>query len=423
MTGKIQKKETVFLLAFSLGSFALSYGTAIVFARALGANGYDDYAVAISSAVILSTLAEMGTGKYALRIIPAYSERRDWSAAHGYIRFSAGLILVTSSLLAIAGTAWEYFKDGQFGNYALGFVLLFLPIMAWVGAGSELLTANRAAIQSAFITRLLVPGATLIFAIIWVASPWDLTASQGVLCYGTGWMAGLIAVFVFLKQTTREEIYIAPTEHRTREWLVSIWPFLYFALLISVLAKIGVIILEFVAPQEATVAVYSAAAETGTFIYIVAKSTDKLYLPTVSTMLEQKDQSGLTQGRWDRWAWLGSLCATFLLVIVIFGKQILGLFGPEFVDGYAALCITAFATVVWTMSSLAPSYLKYVQRQQFVVVATTLTVLAHIVLCIPLGFWYGATGAAISYAIPVITMYLTMAIMATWELRKMNEPS
>jgi len=38
---------------------------------------------------------------------------------------------------------------------------------------------------------------------------------------------------------------------------------LYFALLISVLAKVGVIILGFVTTEEATVAVYSAAAETG----------------------------------------------------------------------------------------------------------------------------------------------------------------
>ena len=80
---RIQRKQTVSLLLFSLGSFGLSYATAIVFARALGADGYDDYAVAVSSAVILATLAEMGTGKYALRIMPAYAERGEWSAAKG----------------------------------------------------------------------------------------------------------------------------------------------------------------------------------------------------------------------------------------------------------------------------------------------------------------------------------------------------
>jgi len=418
---EIQRKQTVSLLLFSVGSFGLSYATAIVFARALGADGYDNYAVAISSAVILATLAEMGTGKYALRIMPAYAERGEWSAANGYLRFSAVLILVVSVALGVVGALREYLEDGEFGNYALGIVLLFLPVMAWVGAGSEFVTANRAAIRSAFVTRLLVPGSTLVLALAWTASSLELTPPRGVLCYGAGWLLGLAAVSHFLRRTTRVEVRAANPESRTSEWLASIWPFLYFALLISVLAKVGVIILELVATEEATVAVYSAAAETGTFIYIVAKSTDKLYLPTVSTMLEREDRVGMIMGRRGRWVWLGSICIGFLLVVFLFGKRILALFGAEFVSGYAAMCIVAVATAVWTMASLAPAYLKYVKRQRFVIVGTTLTVLAHVGLCFPLGYRYGATGAALSYAIPVIVLYLTMAAVATKELRRLDD--
>ena len=138
-------------------------------------------------------------------------------------------------------------------------------------------------------------------------------------------------------------------------------------------------------------------------------------------MLEREDRGGLLVGRRGRWAWLGSICVGFLLVVFLFGKKILGLFGPEFVSGYAALCIVAVATAVWTMASLAPAYLKYVKRQRFVIVATTLTVLVHVGLCFPLGYRYGATGAALSYAIPVIALYLTMAAVVTRELRRMQD--
>ena len=41
----VSNKNAGSLVLFSMGSFALSYATAIVFARALGADGYDDYAV------------------------------------------------------------------------------------------------------------------------------------------------------------------------------------------------------------------------------------------------------------------------------------------------------------------------------------------------------------------------------------------
>ena len=45
------------------------------------------------------------------------------------------------------------------------------------------------------------------------------------------------------------------------------------------------------------------------------------------------------------------------------------------------------------------------------ILSTTLAVFLHIGLCFPLGYYYGATGAAISFAVPVTVLYLTMAVM------------
>ena len=414
----VSNKNAGSLVLFSMGCFALSYATAIVFARALGADGYDDYAVAVSSVTILATLAEMGTGKYAMRVMPAYTLSRRWSLASGYLRFSVLLILLSSLVLTFVTATPEFFENGVFGDYALGIVVLFLPVMAWVGAGSEFVMANQAPIRSAFVTRLLVPGATLALGVAWVRSSFEFTAPRGVLCYGLGWVAGLVAVAVFLSQTTRSEIGGARPEYRSREWMTNSLPFLFFALLVTVLAKVGVIVLEIVHPQEATVAVYAAAAETAAFIYLVAKSTDKMFLPDLSVRIEQRDGAAIRAGRIRRWIWLGPLCVLYLVAVVFFGKQILGLFGEEFVAGYPALCIMAVATSVWTMASLAPSYLKYLGMNRFVIVATTATVVAHIGLCFPLGRFFGATGAALSYAIPVTLLYITLALVASRQIRK-----
>ncbi len=415
-----QGKQTAVLLLFSLAFFALSYATAILIARRLGADGYDDYAVAISSATILATLAEMGTGKFAMRIMPVLVEKEQWSLAKGYKRFSAAWILVVSLVLALVVTVSEGFADGKFGNYALGLVILFLPAMAWVGAGTELVMANQAAIRAALITRVLVPGSTLALAAAWILSPYALTAPRAVLCYGAGWVAGLLAVLLILPQTTPREVRTASAEYQPRAWFTGALPFLFFALLATILAKVGVIVLEMVYPEEAMVAVYAVAADTGTFIYIVAKSTDKLFLPGISLMIERRDSAGLRRARVRRWTWLGAFCGGFLLVVFLFGKNILSLFGEEFVEGYTALCIIAIATSVWTLTSIAPSYLKYVQRSPLVVVATGLAVAAHVGLCFPLGYRFGATGAALSYAIPVVVLYTTLSIVANRHLRQLN---
>jgi len=418
---ELQGKKTFTLLLFSLVSFALSFATAIFFARALGADGYDDYAVAISTSAILTTLAEMGTGKFAMRIIPVFVVNKQWSQAKGYGRFAAGLILATSVGIALIVAASEFYVDGKFGNYALGVVILFLPAMAWLGAGAEFLTANQAAVRAAFIMRLLLPASTLAFAVAWNVLPFELTAPRGVLCYGSGSVVGLAAVWLLLRQATPRETFAANAEYQPKDWFTGALPFLAFALLLTVLAKVGVIVLEIVYPQESMVAVYSAAVDTGTFIYFVAKSTDKLFLPEISLMIERKDAAELRRMRRWRWAWMGAVCGTFLSIVVMFGRRILSLFGEEFIKGYPALCIIAFATSVWTMASISPTYLKYVNKNKFVVIATGLTVAAHIALCFPLGRYFGATGAALSYAIPVMTLYVTLSFVANRHLRHLNE--
>lgn len=414
----ISKKNAISLVFFSLGSSFLSYATIIIFARAMSINEYDDYAVAISTIAIMATLAEMSTGKYALRIMPSYRENRKWALAKGYLRYSIILIFLVSTILMFITLYFDYKDDGIFGANTLGIAILFLPVIAWVGAGSEFITANLAVIRSAFVTRLLVPGLTFMLGIFWVLSPYEFTASQGVLFYGIGWLVGLFVVVLFLRQTTQPEIRKAPAEYRSREWITKSLPFIFFALLITVLAKVGVIVLQIVHPQEAMVAVYAVAMETGALIYLIAKSTDKMFLPDVSLMIERQDFAGLRSGRNRRWRYLGSVCAVYLLIIFFFGREILLIFGPEFESGYPALCIIAVATSVWTMASLSPSYLKYIGKARFVIVATAIAVISHIGLCFPLGYYLGATGAALSYAIPVILLYSIMAILTGHHLRK-----
>lgn len=411
-------RQSTALLILSLVSAGLTYVTAIVLARALGADAYGDYVVAISSVLLLATLAELGTGKFAMRIVPVYVRNEQWSLAKGYNRFSLVVILTVSLILAVVAITGETAEDGRFGDYALGFAFLFLPIVACVGAGAEFVVANLAPVRSALIARLLVPGVTLLVAAAWISSALELSAPRATLCFGAGWTAGLIAILFVLRRTTPREVMDAGAEYQSRDWLSNSIPFLVVALLVTAISRIGVIILEVVHPDESMVAVYSAAFDTGTFIYIVAKSTDKQFLPRISLMIEARDSTSLLRVRSRRWVWMGILCGAFLLVVFPFGRLILSLFGPEFVKGFPALCILAVTTVIWAMFSLGPTYLIFIQRKKTVIAGTGIALAVHIGLCFPLGARFGATGAALSYAVAVIGLYVTLFFVANHQLRQ-----
>lgn len=406
------------LLFLTASNFGIAYLTGILVARALGVEDFDEYAVAVAAVTMLSTLAEFGTGKYAMRVLPAYVETEDWGHAHGYRRFAHGTILLLSLLLAAVFVLPDLATGGFRSLSASSVAVLFLPAMALVGYGAEVVQANQATVRAAVVSRFVVPGVTLIALVVWDTAGGELSATRAIMLFGAGWVAGLLVVQVFLRRTTPGEVASAQPVMQTKEWIGQVLPFLAFALLVVALAKAGIVVLKMVAEDE-EVSVFSAALETGSFLYLIAKSTDKMFLPQLSVLLERGDIQAVERERRRRLRWVGAVSVIFLGAVVFFGREILGLFGPGFEEGHTALVVISAATAVWTLFSLAPSYLKYVDRKRFVVVSTGVAVIANLVLTWVLGARYGSVGAAFAYGVPIVALYGIFTLTANRHLRQL----
>ncbi|HSB59306.1 MAG TPA: hypothetical protein VLD66_06850 [Methyloceanibacter sp.] len=89
------------LCGFSVANYALLYVTSILLARTLSVPDFDDYNVAVSSVLVLTSLATLGLEKYALRCLPAWQNHQDWARSRGFLLFARKLILFTSVVLVI----------------------------------------------------------------------------------------------------------------------------------------------------------------------------------------------------------------------------------------------------------------------------------------------------------------------------------
>jgi len=159
--GESMLPKVPLLLFLTASNFGIAYLTGILVARALGVQDFDEYAVAVAAVTMLSTLAEFGTGKYAMRVLPAYVEAEDWGHAHGYRRFAHGTILLLSLLLAAVFVLPDLETGGFRSLSASSVAVLFLPAMALVGYGAEVVQANHATVRAAVVSRFVVPGVTL----------------------------------------------------------------------------------------------------------------------------------------------------------------------------------------------------------------------------------------------------------------------
>ena len=222
--------------------------------------------------------------------------------------------------------------------------------------------ANRAPVSGSLITKLICPLATLGFVAVVFGMMGQVDATAAILCFGIAGLIGLLLSVVLFFRTTPNEIWSAKVETRTGEWFRGCAWFFVLAFVMSWLFEISIIVLELANVAEIEIARYGAAAKTGCFILLVAKSTNKLYQPEVSIFISTNDWSRAVQMRRARLILIGSACVAFSAAMIIFGKPILGLFGPEYVPAHRCLIFVSIGASVLTLFSMAPEFLKFLNK-------------------------------------------------------------
>ena len=204
----------------------------------------------------------------------------------------------------------------------------------------------------------------------------------------------------------------ATAEYDYGTWLPQCAYFAVIAFLASWVLRINILILELLPIEELEVSILAAAMHTGTLVVLMSKSTDKLFMPELSIIMEKNDWDYGSRLRRTRLILMGSLCTLFLAVIVIFGDNILAMYGPEFVAGYPALCLIAIGASVTTLFSMSPVYLRFLGRNRLVLRITVVGAAMMAILTGALGYLFGATGAGMAFCIVTTLMALMFVGLA-----------
>jgi O-antigen/teichoic acid export membrane protein len=304
------------LCVLALVNYLLFYVINITLARNLSVRDFDDFSVALSAITILSTVATLGLDKYALRCIPVYRERGDWTRSLGFWTFSLRTIVLFSLLLAFIGLMLGI-ASGANSPIALVILVLFLPAIAPALFLVEVVTANGRQIEAVMIYRLLLPTSFLFFVYLIFLFDLPMTA-VGVACgYGLAWLWTLSAIHQLARLTMPEDTWRARPDFLRAKWVRRAVPLLLNSWMLSVMAGSGVIVLELLYPSDAIVGTYAVAAQTGTFIVLLANTANRFYLPLTSMFMERADGLSLRRLMRHRLMVVGGLAIAFLTVVVV----------------------------------------------------------------------------------------------------------
>ena len=418
---EVQSGTALLLVVLSVIGVGVGYAASIAAARVLGAAAYENYAVSIASLSLLAAVAEAGVGKYALKVMPGYAASRDWALAAGYWRFSLWACLSLSMCIAVSVATWEWMKIDSAWEHPLGIAALFLPAAALAGVGVDFVMASRAAVTGTLVARLVVPGTTLLLLV--AAGNWFVTVEAGMamMCFGTSSVIGACLCTIIFRQISPRQVFETPPQYHRTEWLRECGYFMGISFLMSWILRVSLVILELLPIPETEVGLFAAALETGCLILLLSKSTDKLFQPEMSVIVQKHDKEAGIKLRNKRYVIIGSGCAVFMLIMILWGRDILGLYGAEFSAGYPSLCFVSAGTCTWTMFSLAPVYLRFVGRSVIVISLTVAGAVMMAVLTTVLGLQYGATGAGIAFCAVLCTVSGSFLLVATREFFKRED--
>ena len=408
----------VLLLVNVIGIF-IGYSISILLARFLTHDGFEQYVGAIATLGVLASLAEGGFGKYGLKVVPRYVANLDRSLLAGYLRFAfIGCVLTSLSLGLVAASIETSMRAGPAEKVIL-LAIVFLPAMAGVGVAIDLLLAFRMARTATLIARILVPLTTLVLVGLTILLG-EISPFLAVLCFAIGSSVGLVISLGVCWYTSRSLIAGATAKLELPQWIRGGLSFFAFGFLTSWIFRATLVLTHHLPHSGDELAMLAPAFETGCLILLLSKSTDKYFQPTMSVILESCDwEYGVTVRR-KRYILVGCMVIVFLAVIFLFGSRILGLYGEDFESAYPSLCLVASGASVWTLFSLAPTFLMFAGERKKLLLSFGSHAILMAVLTTILLQRFGATGAAAAFAISITSLAMTNLIFANHQFGKLK---
>ena len=393
---------TAFLLRVAGAGIALISQACL--ARWMGAHEFGIYAYVWTWVILLGSLIDFGFATTAQRFIPEYLGHKEFDLLRGFLIGSRWLVMAIATALAILAAAVIRMTESWVDYFVV--LPLYLGCLTLPFYGLTMVQDGIArsfnwtvlALMPLYIIRPLAIIAVM--AGVYIAG-FSTNAETAIIASVIAtWATALFQLYV-LNRKLRGAVPVGVKSFATRSWLVTSLPVFMVGSFYFMLTYVDVLILEgFRPPQE--VAIYYAATKTLALVAFIYFSVWAVAARKFSEYHVAGDREKLAAflASSIRWTFWPSLAAT--AVMLVLGKPVLWLFGPEFVEGYALLPLLSIGLIARASVGPAERLLNMLGEQKVCAYVYAGAFALNFAACFALVPVYGMTGAAISTSLSLI---------------------
>ena len=410
------------LLVFSALGNGMNFLFMMFLARQLGMQDFGLYALGLTIFNTVLLLVTTGIDTGAVKFTAEYQAVGDHSMARRMVSAISlvGGVIGVVACAGLAGASWllanEVYHKPGLTLALLGFAAA-IPCALMTALLLSTLQACHTVRYTVLIKYIWEPVGKWSLAAIALVAGWGLAGVVGALVV-TMIVSAALTVLALLRVANVSCKDLRAVQQQDVAVLGSYCLPLLLANLFGVLGpRTDVMVLGYWLPSEA-VGVYLAAFQTAAMLALVLGAFDLVFAPMMSRAWAVKDERTVREcyEAVHRIAVMVSI--PLFTLLVVFGGEVLALFGPGFSAGVTALSVLAFGYLFNSASGCANTVLLMTGRSRLVLVNTIFygtVLMAATCLLIPV---WGLLGAALSASLCSIGLNV-LRVWQVWRLHRM----
>lgn len=405
--------------ALKIAATGLAFITSIILARTLGAEGYGTYTYALALVGLLGVPATLGLPQLVLRNVAAYQTRSEWGLMRGLLRRANQAVLLTSFGIGVIALLVSLVLRNHFNPTiltAFWIALSTLPLGAVNALRSATLRGLGFVVLGQLPDSLIRPFSFLAL----VVTTYLLLGTRFNSSWAVGAQVGAAAIALslgmfMLVRHMPEEMKDTPPEYDSRAWVRSALPFLFLGGMQLINNQTDIVMLGALQGAE-VVGIYRVATRAAQLVVFILVAANTVLQPTVAKLYAVRDMERLQRVATQSARVVLLVSVPIAVVLIVFGRWILLIFGQEFTSGATALAILSVGQLVNAAMGSVGLILNMTGNERDTVKGVGIAALVNVALNAILIPLWGINGAATATATSLVVWNLILAVQVVRRL-------
>jgi O-antigen/teichoic acid export membrane protein len=390
----------------------LGYLVILIISQQYGAESVGVYSLTLSMMTFFAMIAAMGMNFSILRYVGQFNKSGEEYKLKLLYRYVVELTTSFSFLLAVlvyffAGAIADNVLHNPVYKESLEIAAFIVPFLVLKNVSVEFIRGLKNLEVSEFLRNVNTHIISIV--ILLIVGLYLIDSSLPLFALGTGIVVSAIFSVCFIIIRLKKIEFNVSNGFSKKKLVSTSWPMMITTIATFLMGNISLFMLEVFSTTE-EVGVYSVAFKIATLIGIILFVFNTISGPKFSELYWAKKHKELQDvlGYSSKLIFISSISVS--IILYVFSKPLLGLFGEEFIAGNTALILLITGQLINSVSGSAGVFLNMIDKQ----VALRNIIIIVVSIIIPLNYFlipaYGMNGAAFAFIIGTIMLNMSMVI-------------